>query len=87
MMQATTAMSLAISPVMTSFPVSSRFLTTSQRLLRVEAPVARGSRGTPRIRLEMFSRRRAGDPRRDQQKGGTVCRSGERSAPSHKPCR
>jgi hypothetical protein len=86
MMQATTAMSLAISPVMTSFPVSSRFLTTSQRLRRVEAPVARGSRGTPRIRTEMVRRRRAGDPRRDQQKGGTVCRSGERSAPSHKPC-
>ncbi len=85
-MQATTALSLATSPVMTSFPVSSRSLTTSQRLLRVEAPVARGSRETPRIRFEMVSHRRAGDPRRDQQKGGTVCRPWERSAPSHKPC-
>jgi hypothetical protein len=70
MMQATTAMSLAISPVMTSFPVSSRFPTTSQRLRRVEAPVARGSRGTPRIRLEMFSRRRAGDHAGISRKAG-----------------
>jgi hypothetical protein len=65
-MQATTSLSLT-SPAMTCLPESSRLLTTSQLLMRVEAPVARGLRDTPRLRFAMLSRRPAGNPRRDHQ--------------------
>jgi len=65
-MQATTSLSLTF-PAMMGFLGPSRFLTTSQRLMRVEAPAARGVRETPQVRFARGGRRRADDMRREHQ--------------------